>query len=638
MRKYRGWAAAVITAIACLMSIFHLYTGLVITFPAQIQRGIHLCLGLMLIFILVPPSKKEAFVNSKLCLAIDLILAGLSFAISYYYIDTIEAMLQRQGLPNTADIVMSTIAIVLVLESARRTIGPVLAMITSFFIVYAIFGEYFPDLVSHGGMNWEWLSTFLYLSTEGIYGIPIGVTATFVFLFVLFTNAIRESGGDILIADMAASFLGRTRGGSAKASVFMGLLIGMISGSPVADAAAVGSLTIPLMKKKGFSPIFAASLTAISANGGAFMPPVMGAAAFIMVEFINWNYWSICGAAILPALLYYFACYMAADLEAAKRGIRGIPREERPLLGDVLKRSFLIVVPFIALLVSLGVLNTTPQRAAAVAFVTLVLVYVAQQVFFRKMNATVFFKYLIRVFESGTKSMLTIISTCACAGMVVGIINITGLGMQLSSIMVDLSGGQLLPLLLLTMIASLILGMGLPVTACYIILAVLAAPALIQAGVTPIGAHLFVFYFGIVSGLTPPVALTAYVAAGIAHTPVFRTGVYSFLIALVAFLVPYVWIYEPSLIFQGPFANTILYFLLCAVSIISLAAGVMGYLFTSANIPERTMFFIAGLAIIIPETISTIAGIALLAVTAAFNFVKRKKTKEHAATVQKGDE
>jgi TRAP transporter 4TM/12TM fusion protein len=631
MRNYRGWAAATITAIACLMSIFQLYTGLVVTYPAQIQRGIHLGFGLVLIFILVPPSKKRVFADSRLCLAVDLVLAGLSFAVSYYYIDTIEAMLERQGLPNTADIVMATIAIALVLEAVRRTIGSVLAVIAVCFLLYAIFGEHFPDLISHGGMNWDWISTFLYLSTEGMYGIPIGVTATFVFLFVMFTNAIRESGGDVLIADMAASFLGRTRGGSAKASVFMGLLIGMISGSPVADAAAVGSLTIPLMKKKGFSPIFAASLTAISANGGAFMPPVMGAAAFIMVEFINWNYWSICGAAILPALLYYFACYMAADLEAAKRGITGIPREERPLFQGVLKRSYLIVVPFIALLVTLGMLAMTPQRAAAVAFVTLVIVYVAQQVVLRKMTVPEFFKYLVRVFESGTRSMLTIISTCACAGMIVGIINITGLGMQLSSIMVDLSGGQLLPLLLLTMTASLILGMGLPVTACYIILAVLAAPALIQAGVTPIGAHLFVFYFGIISGLTPPVALTAYVAAGIAHTPVFRTGVYSFLIALVAFLIPFVWIYEPALIFQGPLTSTILYFLLCAVSIVALAAGVMGYLFTAATMPERVMCFISGIAIIVPETTSTIVGLVMLTVLAAFNYRKRKKAREQAA-------
>jgi TRAP transporter 4TM/12TM fusion protein len=632
MRKYRGWAAAVITAIACLMSIFQLYTGLVMTYPAQIQRGIHLGFGLVLIFILVPPSKRETFVNSKVCLAVDLVLAILSFAISYYYIDTIEDMIMRQGLPNMADIVMSSIAIFLVLEAVRRTIGAVLSIITLCFLSYAMFGEHFPDLISHGGMSWDWIATFLYLSTEGMYGIPIGVTATFVFLFVLFTNAIRESGGDVLIADMAASFLGRTRGGSAKASVFMGLLIGMISGSPVADAAAVGSLTIPLMKKKGFSPIFAASLTAISANGGAFMPPVMGAAAFIMVEFINWNYWQICGAAILPALLYYFACYMAADLEAAKRGITGIPQEERPKIGNVLKRSFLIAIPFAALLFTLGMLNTTPQRAAAVAFVTLVIVYVAQQAYFREMSVSEFFKYLIRVFESGTKSMLTIISTCACAGMIVGIINITGLGMQLSSIMVDLSGGELLPLLLLTMTASLILGMGLPVTACYIILAVLAAPALIQAGVTPIGAHLFVFYFGIVSGLTPPVALTAYVAAGIAHTPVFRTGVYSFLIAFVTFLIPFVWIYEPSLIFQGPLSGTILNFALCAISIVALAAGVMGYLFTNVNIIERVLYFISGISIIIPETISTIVGLILLSVLAAFNFAKKKKEKAQTAT------
>ena len=346
MRKYRGWAAGIITAIACLMSIFQLYTGLVMTYPAQIQRGIHLGFGLVLIFILVPPSKRKSFIDSRLCLALDLVLAALSFAISYYYIDTIEDMLLRQGLPNTADIVMSSIALVLVLESVRRTIGSVLAIIALCFLSYALYGEHFPELISHGGMNWDWIATFLYLSTEGMYGIPIGVTATFVFLFVLFTNAIRESGGDVLIADMAACFLGRTRGGSAKASVFMGLLIGMISGSPVADAAAVGSLTIPLMKKKGFSPIFAASLTAISANGGAFMPPVMGAAAFIMVEFINWSYWAICGAAILPPFSTISPATWRRIWRRQNGGSRAFPFEERPLLRNVLKRSYLIAVPF----------------------------------------------------------------------------------------------------------------------------------------------------------------------------------------------------------------------------------------------------------------------------------------------------
>lgn len=631
MRKYRGWAAGIITMIACLMSIFHLYTGLFVTYPAQIQRGIHLGFGLVLIFLLVPPGKKESLVNSKLCLAFDLILAVLSFAVSYYYIDTIEDMLLRQGLPNTADVVMSTIAIVLILEATRRTIGSIMSIITIFLLYYAMFGEQFPDLIAHGGMGWDWISTFMFLSTEGIYGMPIGVTATFVFLFILLTSAIRESGGDAIIADMAASFLGGTRGASAKASVFMGLLIGMISGSPVADAAAVGSMTIPLMKKKGFSPIFAASLTAISANGGALMPPVMGAAAFIMVEFIGWTYWEICGAAILPALLYYFTCYMTADLEAAKKGITGTPREERPLIIGVLKRSYLIALPFAVLLFSLAVIMTTPQRSAAIAFVTLVICYVAQQVFLRKMNVTEFFKYLIRIFESGAKSMLTIISTVAISGMIVGILNVTGMGVEMSSIMIELSGGELLPLLLLTMAASLILGTGLPVTACYIILAVLAAPALIQAGVTPIGAHLFVFYFGIVSGLTPPVALPAYVAAGIAGSPVFRTGMYSSLIGIVAYFIPFVWIYEPALIFQGPLSLTILYFLICAISIVALAAGIMGYMFVPLNAFERACYFISGILIIVPENISTIVGLILLAILAVKNYVKKKKTKEPVA-------
>jgi TRAP transporter 4TM/12TM fusion protein len=562
---------------------------------------------------------------------LDILLAGLSFAITYYYLSTIEDMFYRQGEPNTMDIIMSTCAVGLVLEATRRTIGWVMAFLASCFLLYGVFGAYFPDLISHAGIGWDWMASFLFLSTEGIYGIPIGVTATFVFLFVLFTNAIRLSGGDKVIADLAAVFLGGTRGGSGKACVFMGLLIGMISGSPVADAAAVGSLTIPLMKKKGFRPIFAAALTAISANGGALMPPVMGAAAFIMVEFINRSYWEICIAAILPALLYYFSAYMAADFEAARQGIGGIPKEERPELWPVIKDSIIFVGPFVVLLIWLGYLSSTPQRAATVALVTLVAIYFILQIFVRKeMTPRKAFIYFITIFESGTKGMLTIIATCACAGVIVGVINLSGLGMQLSSILVDLSGGNLLAMLLLTMVASLILGMGLPVTACYIILAVLAAPVLIQQGVSPIGAHLFVFYFGIVSGLTPPVALTAYVAAGIANTPIFRTGFYAFVVAFITFLIPYVFVYDPSLMFEGPLYQTAITFVVCAISVVALTAGVMGYLFRPCNWIERAVMIVAAIGIIVPELYSTLIGLAVFGVIVAIQFMQQRSLKRHS--------
>ena len=431
---------------------------------------------------------------------------------------------------------------------------------------------------------------------------------------------------------MAAYFLGRFRGGSAKASVFMGVLIGMISGSPVADAAAVGSLTIPLMKEKGFRPIFAAAITAISANGGAMMPPVMGAAAFIMVEFVNVPYWTICGAAILPALLYYCSAYMASDFEAARYGIAGIPKEERPDVKKVLRGSMIMVIPFAVLLYMLGYVATSPQKAAAMAFASLVLVYLVTQLLNRNMTAMKFVKYLIRTFEAGTKGMLSIIGCCACAGIIIGVVNLTGLGMQLSSILVTLSGGKLLPMLLLTMGASLIMGMGLPVTACYIILAVLAAPALVQAGLTPIAAHLFVFYFGIVSGLTPPVALTAYVAAGIAGTPIFRTGLYSFIICLTAFLIPYVWVYQPALIFDGPLHMTLITFVVCAISVVALTGGVMGYFLRECTIFERVILFISAVCIIVPETYSTIVGLVVLAVVTALQFRKNRSEKNSPVT------
>ncbi|OPY84939.1 MAG: Sialic acid TRAP transporter permease protein SiaT [Smithella sp. PtaU1.Bin162] len=624
MRKFRGPLAIVITTLAIAMSLFHLYTGGYQAMAAQWQRGIHLGFGLVLIFLLFPLVKRYS--ENKIIFGLDVILAGLSFYVSYYYLSTIEEMLSRQGNPNTMDIVMATLAIILILEATRRTIGWVMAVIALFFLSYGVYGAYFPEIISHAGIDWNWLSTFLYLSTEGIYGIPIGVSATFVFLFVLFTTAIQESGGDKVIVDIAAITLGGTRGGSAKASVFMGVLIGMISGSPVAAAAAVGSLTIPLMINKGFRAEFAAVVTAIAANGGALMPPVMGAAAFIMAEFLNVSYLSICVAAILPALLYYFSIYMAADFEAAKQGIGGIPKEERPIFWPVMKSSIIFTGPFIALLLCLGVFATTPQRAAAVAFVTLVAIYFIQQI--KNMSLKRAGEYFVKILKAGTLGMLTIIATCATAGLIVGVVNLSGLGMQLSSILVDLSGGSLLLMLILTMITSIVLGMGLPVTACYIILAVLAAPALIQHGISPVGAHLFVFYFGIVSGLTPPVALTAYVAAGIAKTPVFRTGFYCFLLAGITYLIPFVFVYSPSLMFDGPLYMTAITFVICALSIVAISAGVMGYLLRPCNWVERVILIVASVAIIIPELYSTLAGLVLFGIIVVLQYMQRAKAKK----------
>jgi len=628
MRKYRGFMAIGVTTLAVVMSLFQIYTGGYQALAAQWQRGIHLGFGLVLIFLLFPPVKR--FSENKFLLGLDIILAGLSFAVSYYYLSTIEDMILRQGDPNTMDLIMSACAIILVLEATRRTIGWVMSVLAIAFLLYGVYGAYFPDIISHAGIDWPWLSSFLFLSTEGIYGIPIGVSATFVFLFVLFTGAIQLSGGDKVIVDISALTLGGTRGGSAKACVFMGVLIGMISGSPVAAAAAVGSLTIPLMIQKGFRPIFAATTTAIAANGGALMPPVMGAAAFIMAELLNVPYLAICVAAVLPALLYYFSIYMAADFEAASKGIPGIPKEERPPFLPVIKESIIFTGPFIALLLCMGLFATTPQRAAAVAFFTLVAIYFMKEIPKKNMTLKKAFDYAVTILRGGTMGMLTIISTCACAGVIVGVVNISGLGMQLSSILVDLSGGSLLAMLLLTMLTSIILGMGLPVTACYIILAVLAAPVLIQQGVTPIGAHLFVFYFGIVSGLTPPVALTAYVAAGIAGTPVFRTGFYCFGIAAITYLIPFVFVYDPSLMFDGPLYKTAWAVFVCIMSIISVTSGIMGYLLRPTNLFERIILVIAAIAIIVPEIYSTLVGLAVFAAVLLVQFAQVRSAKSKA--------
>lgn len=630
MRKLRGFTAGIVTAIACLLAGFHLYTGSVQALAAQWQRGIHVGVGFLLIFLLFPASRSEKVANSRVWFAADLVLGGLALAFTYYYLSTIEQMIYRQGMPNTADIVFSTIAIAVTLEATRRTIGWVLTAIAGFFLVYALFGAHFPEVMSHPGMTWDWVSTAIFLSTEGIYGIPIGVTSTFVFLFVLFAAGLGASGGDHLISDIGAAVFGRTRGGSGKVTVFTGLMIGMISGSPVADAAAVGSLCIPTMKKRGFSGIFSASLSAVAANGGAFMPPVMGAAAFIMAEFTGVTYWEICKMAFIPAVLYYFSLYMAADFEAGRRGIAKIPPEERPQLLAVLKKSTIIIVPFTVLVYTMGVMAVTPQRSAALAFLSLVAVYVAQETLGGRMSFGGLLRYLVKVLEAGTRGMLVIIATCACAGIIVGIINVTGLGVQLSSIAIELSGGKLLPLLLMTMVASLILGMGLTVTAVYIILAVLAAPALVQAGVSPVGAHLFVFYFGIVSGLTPPVALTAYVTATIAETPVFRTGWQSFVLGLVSFLIPFVWVYDPSLILGGTVLGTIYAVTICGLSVVALAAGIQGFLWGVLPWHERLLAVACGVFIILPEAVTDVVGLSALALWGGYRFLLQRRRDQGA--------
>ncbi|MFH1758854.1 MAG: TRAP transporter fused permease subunit, partial [Pseudomonadota bacterium] len=536
MRQFRGTMAFVIMTLGVIWSLFQLWTGGIEVMVAMRQRAIHLMFTEIFIFLLYPMRKE--WVNSRLAFVFDVILAGLSAATGVYIFHQYEVLTMRIGLMTTPDLVLGTIATVLLIESTRRVIGPVMPGIAIVFLFYAYFGRYAPGIIDHRGYTVSRIVSQMYLTTEGIYGLVLGVSATFIYLFVLFGSFLKVSGGGQLFIDLAYSLFGKVRGGPAKVAVVASGLFGTVSGSAAANVVGTGIFTIPLMKSIGYRPHFAGAVEAVASAGGQLMPPIMGAAAFIMSEILQISYIKICLHALLPALLYYFCAFIMVDLEAAKTGLKGVPPGELPRARQILRERGLLLLPIPVLIYFLAVEQVTPMKAAFWAIITTFGLIAAHHVLnlrremqTQSISPRGFLQAgvsLIRetsgAMEDAAKGTLIVATACATAGIVIGVTNLTGLGLKLSGILIDLSHGYLLALLVLTMIASIILGMGLPTTACYILLAVLAAPALIKMGVMPIAAHLFVFYFGIISAITPPVAGAAYAAAPIAGVGPMKIG------------------------------------------------------------------------------------------------------------------
>jgi TRAP transporter 4TM/12TM fusion protein len=462
----------------------------------------------------------------------------------------------------------------------------------------------------------------MYLTTEGIYGLVLGVSATFIYLFVLFGAFLKVSGGGQLFIDIAYGLFGRVRGGPAKVAVVASGLFGTVSGSAVANVVGTGTFTIPLMKSIGYQPHFAGAVEAVASSGGQLMPPIMGAAAFIMSEILQIPYFRICLHALLPALLYYFCAFIMVDLEAAKTGLKGVPSEALPRVGRILRERGLLLLPLPVLIYILAVVQATPMKAAFWAIIT-TFGLIASQTFLnlfrdlgRKGSLSQAGVSLLRqtttAMHEGAVGTLIVASACATAGIVIGITNLTGLGLKLSGILVDLSHGYLLALLVLTMIASIILGMGLPTTACYILLAVLAAPALIKMGVMPIAAHLFVFYFGIISAITPPVAGAAYAAAPLAGVGPMKIGFTACRLGIAAFILPYMWVYGPALLLIGEPLKVALGVVTSVIGIAACACAVQGYMLHRLSVLERILLMIAALLLIKPGWITDGIGLALL--------------------------
>ncbi len=602
-----------VTVLAVAWSLFHLTTGFLGSRPAFQQRAIHLALGLMLVFLVVPLMRtgpRRAWTR-----VVDVLLAVAAVAATGYVAWDYEGILLRSGSFHAHELWLGGLLVLAILEGTRRTIGWPLPLLTLLALAYAVVGGNLPGLLGHRGYSARRIISTLYLTYDGIFGLILGVSATFVFLFVLFGVFFRESGAGQFFLDLAQALFGGVRGGSAKVAIVGSSLFGMISGSTVANAGTVGTVTIPLMKRSGFSPGGAAAVESAASVAGQLMPPVMGAAAFIMAEVLGVPYIQVALAAALPAALYYFALFVMVDLQAAKLGLRGLPAEERPALGPVLRRGWPALIPVAVLIYLMGGVGYSPGLACFWAIVTVVALGVVR--------GTLSPGAVVRALGDGALAALEVVMAVACVGVIIGIVVLTGIGLKLSTLLLEASGGSLFVLLVLTMLASLILGTALPTTATYVLLAVLVAPAIVKFGVPVMAAHLFVFYFGVIADITPPTALCVFVAANIAGAPFQRTCWLACRLALAGFILPFFFVYGPGLVLIGSWAAVGLAAVTATLGVIALAVAVEGYLRRPLAWPDRATAAVAALLLIHAGWLTDLLGAAGLAVVAARQFAGR---------------
>ncbi len=621
-RPAARWQRAVIALIAIAFSSFHLYTAGFGLLPGTLQRSVHLTFAIVLVYLLFPgtrrgPGESIPWWDFALGLAAG---AGASYVFWQY-----EALVYRVGSPLPVDLAFGTLLTVLLLEAARRSVGPALPLIAGAFIVYGFVGPYLPGLLAHRGYAFRRLVDQLYLTNEGIFGVPLGVSSTYVFLFVLFGALLQQAGGGEYFIKLAYSLLGPFRGGPAKAAVVASALLGTVSGSSIANTVTSGTFTIPLMRRVGYPPEKAGAVEVAASTNGQLMPPVMGAAAFIMAEFLGISYFNVVVAAAVPAVLSYIALFYIVHLEALKLGIRGVAREELPSPLRTFLSGVHHLIPLGVLIYSLVGLRLTPITAAFNAIGLMVAIMLLQGpavwVYRRlagqeagslALAAWDGVRRFVRGLELGARNMVSVAAATATAGIVVGIITLTGLGLRLAEIVDVIARGQLIPMLLVTAVASLILGMGLPTTANYVVMATLTAPALLLLvpDLPPIAAHMFVFFFGILADDTPPVGLAAYAASAIARSDPVRTGIQGFLYDMRTAILPFFFVLNPELLLIGvdSVAEGIHVVATALAGMFAFAAGTQGYLLTRATVVERLLLLVAAVTLLKPGLTTDLVG------------------------------
>lgn len=626
-RHLSGVMAKVIVIILIAFSLFQLYTGYFGAYTAYIQRTIHLGFALVLIYLLFPLRKNSP--RNKIAWY-DYILALLSLIVCAYWPIYYEELVQMVGGIDTAQMIIGGMAILLVLEAARRVVGLPLVIIAIAFLAYAMLGPYMPGMLIHKGLTFNQLIKTMFFTTEGILGTPLQVSSTFIFLFILFGSFLMQTGVGNYFNDLAISIAGKRTGGPAKVAVFTSALEGTISGSSVANVVQSGSYTIPMMKKLGYNKNFAGAVEAAASTGGQIMPPVMGAAAFLMIEFAGVPYLEIIKASLIPAILYFAGIWIMVHLEAKKTGLVGLPEDQIPPKKEVFKKIYLLT-PIIAIIVFMD-LGTSISRAAIYGILFTVLVSL-----FRK-DTRINLRKISIALQDGARNALGVAAATACAGIIVGVVTKTGLGLKLGHSIVGLASSitsepffLLMLTLVFTMITSIIIGMGSPTTANYIITSTIALPAILtlndqmEFAVPVLAAHMFVFYFGIVADITPPVALAAFAATGISGGEPIRTGINATKLAIAAFLIPYMFVLQPQLLLIDTTIWEALWIGFAAIlGMIAVGACMIGYWYRRLNWFERIISFVIGIAMIYPELISTLVGMGALLLMIAWQLVFKK--------------
>jgi TRAP transporter 4TM/12TM fusion protein len=625
VRTLRPFENILVSIIAIAWALYQLALPSVLVIDSTEERAIHLAFAISLLFLLMPALKQPRKYLGYLSVqdripAVDYAFAALGAFTALYLAIFYEAIAMRAGSPTTLDLISGSILVILLLEATRRIIGPALSVIAVAFTLYAFLGPYMPSVLAFKGVSLSKYLSNITLSTEGIYGIPLGVSSAIVYLFVLLGALLDKAGAGRFFTNLALSFLGRFKGGAAKAAIVASGATGLVSGSSIANIVTTGPFTIPLMKKIGYPPKKAAAVEVAASTDGQLMPPIMGAAAFIIAEYVNVPYIEVVKAAAIPAFASYFGLFCIAHLEASKLGIEGLPPEDIPSFTSTLKKGVHYLIPLGVLLWELVYLRHSPELAAFRSILLLFVVIFYQEI--RKAisdkkgvgsGITESFRIIMNGFIQGSKNMMSVALACASAGIIVGVVNM-GLGGMIAYVVEVLSGGNIFLLLLITAIASLIIGMGLPTTATYIVMASLTAPIIVNVGslydfIIPLmAAHLFCFYFGILADDTPPVGLAAYAAAAIAESDPIPTGVQGFMYDIRTSCIAFMFVFNPELILHNinNWPQAILIFVMALIGMSAFECFAQGWCLVKNKLYDIPFFLAAWFILFHPGGVATL--------------------------------